>query len=180
MEILNLKKTTKKMPAAIPVNTEYVYFAPSKPNTFLKSFEFTDVKRLSTIKKVIEISTNDKSVIGSKLLLEAINDIIDNKLPTAYKNIKVAKANLNNIKILVSDINNFFSMLDNALGCNYDEVIIDDKKMNSLIKNMELAKVDSVFILSYLNLIIEVNTFKKAKKEHCSLDEFLEKIDQAA
>lgn len=132
-------------------------------------------KKYSTIKAIITLASDKESVLESKKLVSHLEDC-KKGLPKKNSEFDLNKASklMKKINLNLSHLNQFVQVVDNVFDINDDietEIIIDDKNLVELLKNMKVAKNEMEIISDYLNLIISIHDAKKhSKKPYSSND----------
>lgn len=145
------------MPAVL--NTPAVNYITSH----VKPFNFGETwGKFSTVQKVMELATDEKSLTNSKTLIAKLTEIKD-RLPTDHlKNIPDAQK-------MLKAINKDYAILDEFL-CNINSYILknnvelDDKNAAKTLDNLMTAKDILGFISDYLNFSLEIAHAKEEIK----------------
>jgi hypothetical protein len=120
----------------------------------------TNIKAVSTYKRIIEITTDQNSLDVSKKILEELqNDI--KKLPKEKKDVKidVLKEALETTKQNQLAVNKLFDTIDYLFEKEEkNQVTIDDEIMLHFLGNMKKAQSYLIYIFDYISLILKVNT----------------------
>jgi hypothetical protein len=137
-------------------------------------------KTISSIKKVIVITTNKASVKASRQILDDVKYFMDN-LPEKAAEVKAAqiKTDLSktnkNLKFITQIIDEIYSVIDGEGA----QIEVDDKNMKTFISNITKTKEALHYGSDYLLLVQSVMTARKEIKEGKSktytIDEFLAK-----
>lgn len=118
--------------------------------------------KLTTVQKVIQIATDEKSLLNSKIMLSKLTEVKE-KLPT--EKLK----SISNTQRIIKAINNDYVVLDDFL-CSVNSYIVknnvevDDKNAIKVLDNLTQAKEILSFISDYLKFSLEIAQAKEELK----------------
>jgi hypothetical protein len=137
-------------------------------------------KKMSTLIKVVCLSTDKGSVKDAKKLNAFLQDIIDNDLPTTDKkfNDSVVRKNLENMNENLQKINSLMDFVDKTFK-NNDEVELDEPLMLDFLAIMEKIQKQMTFISDFLSLVLQVQNAKKSQKNKSTFGELILKLKAA-
>ena len=116
-------------------------------------------KNISTIKKVVSLTTNSKSVKASGQMLDSLLSIKEN-LTTDNVNVAIIQGQLKNTNDNLGKINSFLELIA-VLFDNNAEVEVDDDNMIYFMANLQKAKGVMEYISDYLQLVLKVHSAKQ-------------------
>lgn len=140
----------------------------------LKGYQpFTNAKihtqkgNMISFTKLISISTDKKSVENSELLVKSLKTYIDSlpKGKLEFSKIEKVKKVIVGFKKNKDGIDNFIEPLK-VISHKSSEanILFDNKDVCKMLENLCIASKQTLFVLDYLNTIVEVTTEKEKIK----------------
>lgn len=152
----------------------------------LNNLWFLSPNKISTLKQIIEFTTDEESSLESKEFLDFCILLKNDLASTHESNIEEYSAKLALTKKIIGTVDSFLDLIKNVFEKDYSvptEFIIDDPYMPVLMDNLNKGKDILHYISDYLSLSIDVQTakdqFKNGEFEEYSISELIYLIKAA-
>ncbi|MES1227011.1 MAG: hypothetical protein ABUT20_66675 [Bacteroidota bacterium] len=131
----------------------------------LSGYSALGVNKVSTIKKVIELTTDKESADNTSELVAFVLEIKE-ALPTKFGEGEAAliTKSIETINSILTTVNSALNVIDNVFDGEFyepTEIKIDDPNMKKLLCNLKEAKEVCQYVSDYLTLSLEILESKK-------------------